>query len=134
MSQTVQDTLSAAPRDPLDQGNIGALINGRHGAPFDILGPHALTIDGRPYWVVRAFVPGARAMTLLPAAADDAAPLPMRELHPFGLFSVVAPGSAPARYQLEIARQTGVVERRRDPYAFPALLSDFDLHLIGEGR
>jgi 1,4-alpha-glucan branching enzyme len=138
MSQTVQDTLSAAPRDPLDQGNIGALINGRHGAPFDILGPHALTIDGRPYWVVRAFVPGARAITLLPAAAADAAlaplPLPLRELHPFGLFSVVAPGSAPARYQLEIERQTGVVERRRDPYAFPPLLSDFDLHLIGEGR
>ncbi len=140
MSQTVQDTLSAAPRDPLDQGNIGALINGRHGAPFDILGPHALTIDGRPYWVVRAFVPGARAIALLPDAADDAAddaalaPLPLRELHPFGLFSVVAPGSAPARYQLEIERQTGVVERRRDPYAFPPMLSDFDLHLIGEGR
>src|SRR5579885_142985 len=138
--------------DPLDDGNRDALVGGRHGAPFDILGPHHIIVQSESCWVVRAFIPGATAVSLVPAAtlAADAATgsdvraeslptnptiptIPMRMLHPAGLFSVIGKGEVAPRYQLEVQRGTGQPERVIDPYAFPPLLSDYDLYLIGEG-
>ena len=49
--------MGASPSD------IAAIVAGRHGDPFAVLGPHR-SGDG---WVVRAFVPGARRLTLVSA-------------------------------------------------------------------
>ena len=38
------------------------------------------------------------------------------------------------RYQLRVAEENGRVSTMHDPYAFPPLLTNFDLHLLGEGR
>ncbi len=232
--------------DPLDQQSLGAIISGQHGAPFDVLGPHRLEIDALPdgsLWIVRAFVPGAEAVSVVPdlspyplpdagrgreasgvaegqhggagrtsvgaglvppstaptsarrrkTASGDAPSsngsadgvggtvgarqvspatsgetIPMRLLHPAGLWSAIVDGSSPPgpprarggeaersvgedgspsprregrsggedapRYMLQIRWPDGEVERVHDPYAFPPQLSDFDLHLIGEGK
>jgi 1,4-alpha-glucan branching enzyme len=144
-----QDTLV----DPLDAGNLEALVAGRHGAPFDVLGPHHLVLHKRPYWVIRAWIPGATAVTLRGAVARPGSGnaisaetvketvdsgLPMKMLHPAGLFSVIGQGEQlPPEYQphyrLLIQRGLGEAEDIYDPYTFAPLLSDFDLHLIGEG-
>ncbi|HEX6123505.1 MAG TPA: 1,4-alpha-glucan branching protein GlgB [Ktedonobacterales bacterium] len=121
--------------DPLDQATIGAIITGRHGAPFDVLGPHQVTRDDQSYWLVRAFLPGASAAWVVPRATEDGAeiaPIPMRLLHASGLFSAPVPGAERPRYALQVQRGNETSEIA-DPYAFPPLLSDFDLHLIGEG-
>ncbi|MGO8949237.1 MAG: 1,4-alpha-glucan branching protein GlgB [Ktedonobacterales bacterium] len=140
------DTVEYTVEDPLDAGNLDALVAGRHGAPFDILGPHRLLLRNQVWWVVRAFIPGAGAVTLLPAAATrrsgatgeaEAGALPMKMIHQAGLFSVVGRGELPAQYQphyqLLIQRGLGEAEWAYDPYTFAPLLSDFDLYLIGEG-
>lgn len=150
---TVRTDATAPLIDPLDEGTIEALVGGKHGAPFDVLGPHTLNLHGRRFWVVRAFQPGAAAVWVVPepgahpsandsvngSHTSDALPesLPMHQIHPSGLFSLLHPldhpGAAPA-YRLDVQRPSGVIERIADPYTFPHLLTDYDLYLIGEGK
>ncbi|MEO7003259.1 MAG: hypothetical protein ABI274_15875, partial [Ktedonobacterales bacterium] len=143
--------------DPLDDGAITALVTGEHGAPFDVLGPRLVSLDGEQMWIVRAFLPGAQAAWVAPLEPPDAIverpgtplpdgttmavakreitpPLPMRQLHPAGLFSLVTPAAHLPTYRLDVQRGSGVVERIADPYSFPPLLTEYDLYLIGEGR
>src|SRR5215472_14128228 len=97
---TVQQTQEGNMIDPLDTGNLEALVAGRHGAPFDVLGPHRILLHNEPYWIVRAMMPGATAVSLLPSddiraaatrsdesetasALEDAA-LPMMMIHSAG--------------------------------------------------
>ena len=39
-----------------------------------------------------------------------------------------------SRYKLHVEEATGRTATMHDPYAFPPLLSDYDLYLLGEGR
>ncbi len=134
MGKTPTTNTTRAPLgDPLDPRAIAALVAGRHGAPFDVLGPRVEQVDGQRVWIVRAFLPGAQAVSVVPDE-PDARPLPMRMLHPAGLFSLIVPGDATPNYRLDVLRQSGVTERIADPYSFPPLLTDYDLYLIGEGK
>jgi len=114
----------------LDHREIAALVAGDHGDPFAVLGPHRVETADGPAVAVRAFVPGAGAMRLLPA---DGPARPMTRLHPAGFFEGVVPGAAaPLVYRLEVTTGAGalVIE---DPYRFPSSLSDYDRHLLAEG-
>lgn len=122
--------------DPLDHGAIEALVAGRHGAPFDVLGRHVTTLQGELVTIIRAFVPGASAMWVAPSpasGADEPEPIPMKRLRPEGLFSLVALGEPFTDYAFDVQRDDGPIARVADPYAFPPMLTDFDLYLIGEG-
>jgi 1,4-alpha-glucan branching enzyme len=114
--------------------SIGALVEGRHGNPFELLGPHEVIKDGRRALAVRAFLPNSRQAWVLDQ--PRAAPRPMRRIHPSGLFEAICPpteaGASP-RYQLRVERNDGGTSTIHDPYAFPSLLTDFDRYLLGEG-
>ncbi len=72
---------------------------------------------------------------------------PMRRIHPAGLYEAVfdergmqgnrtrtqplAPGPQP--YQLRVNYKSGETITMHDPYAFAPMLTDYDLHLLGEG-
>jgi 1,4-alpha-glucan branching enzyme len=96
-----------------------ALIDGVHGDPFAILGPHGDTI--------RALLPGARGVEILSRktnkilAAMSGGPLFEADL------------KTPEPYLLKID-WGGAVQITEDPYSFGLLLSDFDLYLLGQGR
>ncbi|MBF6591464.1 MAG: 1,4-alpha-glucan branching protein GlgB, partial [Ktedonobacterales bacterium] len=64
--------------------------------------------------------------------------IPLRALHAAGLFSAFVPSLEPDEerpaYRLLVQRAGGELATVDDPYAFPPVLSDFDLHLIGEGK
>jgi 1,4-alpha-glucan branching enzyme len=90
---------------------------------------------------IRAFLPqSAQAWVVDPAHQD--APRPMRRIHPAGFFEAICPlpagksnGKGSSRYLLRIAEAGGKkITTMHDPYAFPPLLSDYDLHLLNEGR
>src|SRR5690348_6880696 len=139
------DKVRAEYADPLDQGNLDALIAGRHGAPFDVLGSHVVTIGKNRLWVVRVFRPYADAVSVIPetvAAHDDSgAPrwpqsLPMTLRHEAGLFSLVQPLAdleQPPAYRLSIHFTSGVTLDTSDPYSLLPVLSEYDLYLLGEG-
>ena len=42
-----------------DAGAVAAIVGAYHSTPFDILGIHRLTVDGKPAIVIRTFQPQA---------------------------------------------------------------------------
>ncbi|HEU4785113.1 MAG TPA: hypothetical protein VFS83_17380, partial [Ktedonobacterales bacterium] len=131
--------------DPLDQGNLDALISGRHGAPFDVLGSHVVTVGKNRLWVVRVFRPYADDVSVIPetiAARDDGGvsrwpgALSMTLRHEAGLFSLVkslVDQEQPPPYRLSIHFTSGVTLETSDPYSLLPVLSEYDLYLLGEG-
>ncbi|MFC3110122.1 1,4-alpha-glucan branching protein GlgB [Undibacterium arcticum] len=132
LAQTVSPALAEA---------VQALLAGRLGNPFALLGPHR---EGDAV-VVRSFQPGARKVEVLNADGEPLAALPMvqmgqnRQPGASGLFAGPVAGLKPGqRYLLRIfwsdAGASEPVQTTEDPYAFDLLLSDFDLHLLAQGK
>ena len=117
----------------LSKAMIRSLVHGECGDPFAVLGPHAIRTPRETGVAVRAFLPRARQVVVVPADPAVAAQ-PMRLLHPAGLFEAVFVERAePFAYQLQVQDDHGAPRRVEDPYRFPSALSDFDLHLLAEG-
>jgi 1,4-alpha-glucan branching enzyme len=103
---------------------LEAILNGTHGDPFSVLGPHQEG-DG---WEVRAFLPQAMDAGVV----VDGTLHPMRKVRSEGFFSATL-AQDPGAYQLRLILWSGVNSDIQDPYRFPRLISDFDLHIHGEG-
>jgi len=117
---------------PLER--ISQLVEGRHENPFEVLGPHEVSDAGRKALAVRAFLPqSSQAWVVDPA--HQYATLPMRRIHPAGVFEAIWPAAEMngSRYMLRVAEQGGKKSDMHDPYSFPQLLTDFDFHLLNEG-
>ncbi len=114
----------------VDSAAIAAIAGAYHGAPFDVLGIHLATVEGKPALAVRTWQPQARAVSVK-RGADL---IPMERVHPEGFFEAVLPGEAEFfRYQLSITLLDGATYLAEDPYRFPPVLTEFDLHLFAEG-
>jgi 1,4-alpha-glucan branching enzyme len=122
-----------SPPTRIPEPEIEAVVRGEHGDPFAVLGPHPVDTGDWPAVAVRAFLPGAEAVRVVPTTAGATA-RPMARLHSEGFFEALFPGvAAPFPYQLEVVGIHGARSRIEDPYRFPPTLSDYDLHLLGEG-
>ncbi len=114
---------------PLDAGEVAALVAGRHGDPFAVLGPH-MQADGR--LTIRAFLPDARSVQVIDAAAGDA-PATLERVHDAGVFAGAVPDCRhPFAYRLRVD-WSGDPQDIEDPYRFPPLLRDLDTWLLSEG-
>jgi 1,4-alpha-glucan branching enzyme len=137
MSNEHQSTAAVRASDPNMDAQINAVLAGRHGDPFAILGPHPVSTPEGQRWVIRMFRPGAAQAWVLPQGASE--PLAAQRLRPEGFFEALLPESyrdrpAPSSYRLRFRTGYGEAAEALDTYAFPFLLSEFDLHLMGEGR
>ncbi|HJT34507.1 MAG TPA: 1,4-alpha-glucan branching protein GlgB [Pirellulales bacterium] len=113
---------------------VGRLVEGRHENPFELLGPHEVIEAGRRACAVRAYLPHSSQAWVIDH--PQAAPRPMRRIHPAGLFEAICPLNDAATmkpYLLQVADTSGNRATMHDPYAFPQLLTDYDLHLLSEG-
>lgn len=105
---------------------IAALVDGRYGDPFAVLGPHETSAG----IVIRSLLPGALKVELL-AQNSDVVIATISPVYDDILFE--ARLEKPEPYRLKID-WNGVEQTTEDPYSFPPLLSDFDLHLLAEGK
>jgi len=124
-------------RSQVDVQSISPLVHGYHDNPFEILGPHEIEENGRRALAVRAFMPASQQVWLVDA--KHGLSKPMRRIHPAGLYEAICPPEIYDQqlgptYQLRTVGQSGEQSTMHDPYAFPPLLSDYDLHLLAEGR
>jgi len=111
---------------------VEKIVRFEEGAPFRILGAHPA--KNGPGVTVRAFLPRvSQAWVLKQNGAPERRP--MEKVHPGGFFEVTFDkAKAVFPYKIETRDETGFSREFEDPYAFfPDRLSDFDLHLIGEG-
>jgi 1,4-alpha-glucan branching enzyme len=110
----------------LDRADAEALAAARHRDPFGVLGPH----DAGGARVVRAVVPGARAVEVLRRA--NRRPLGrLSEGEVRGVFEGVVSDAAPYLLRIEWPE---AAQETEDPYSFGPVLGELDLHLFNEGR
>ncbi len=108
---------------------IEAIVGGYHGDAFRILGPHSVRKKNAQWrWEVRAFLPQAESAEVICGGQHTA----MEKKHSTGFFVAYLSGQ-PARYSLQARLWDGREVELEDPYRFPPLVSDADLHLHGEG-
>ncbi len=110
--------------------SIYALVNGYHGKPGDILGPHE---DGDGKTTIRTMCPTASSVSLV--RTDGAEKIGMTRTREEGLFEVTVKGKWPTgSYHFEATTYNGHEETFGDPYNFPSQLTDFDIYLLREGK
>ena len=113
--------------DPL-AGHAAALARAEHGDPFAVLGPHS---EG-PRTSVRAYQPGARSVSVV--AIDSGEVLARLDRRPSSdLFEGVVSRGWPFAYRLRVEGD-GETAEIEDPYRFPPILGEVDVHLFAEGR
>jgi 1,4-alpha-glucan branching enzyme len=110
----------------LDRNEAEALAAARHREPFAVLGPH----DGAEGRVVRAILPGARAVEVL-RRADRQVLGRLGEGQAAGVFEGRVSDASPYLLRIEWPQ---AVQETEDPYSFGPLLGELDLHLFNEGR
>ncbi|MBN1678824.1 MAG: 1,4-alpha-glucan branching protein GlgB [Anaerolineae bacterium] len=108
---------------------IESLLNGQHGAPFDLLGPHAA---GDNAVSIRVFRPTAKTVTVVDTQSGKQ--FAMTRQHESGFFEVTVSQPVDRAYHLAAVTHDGHEEIFADPYAFGPLLTDYDFHLLSEGR
>jgi 1,4-alpha-glucan branching enzyme len=119
---------------------IDSIVGGYNSDPFAVLGPHRVEVRGKPHIAVRAFLPWAAGVQVVRQDGSDSgsgsgsgAVYDMARVHPDGLFEALIPGSEGFVYRLRATNYAGGTVELYDPYSFGPVLTDFDLHLIGEG-
>src|SRR6185295_7921667 len=116
----------AVTQAPTTDDALAALARGQNRDPFAVLGPHPHPSGGL---VIRAFQPTARSIDVrLPGGELRA----MDRRDPVGLYETVV-SAAVSHYRLRVEFPRGDVQEFDDPYRYGRVLTDFDLHLLGEG-
>jgi len=125
------ESMAAAKLSTVRSTEILKILQGDHGDPFSVLGMHAVNVDGKPGLAVRAFLPEAQSARVVETESVH----PLTRIENSEFFEAVFPErQEPFRYQIELTDSDGQTRRFDDPYCFLPVLSDFDLHLFGEGN
>ncbi len=107
---------------------LNALIHGEIGAPAILLGRQR----SGDRVTMRSFRPWAAQAELV--CSETGERVAMKRLHEAGLFAVELDEIWSERaYHYECVTKEGQRERYGDPYIYPPLLSDYDIHLFGQG-
>jgi len=110
---------------------IDAILRGRHGDPFRILGLHQPD-PGGPV-TINVFAPDATEVAVL-----DARGRPVAVLSPVGaegfFHGAIAGKRRRFAYRLKMRNATGHEWAVSDPYSFGPVMGEMDEYLLGEGR
>jgi 1,4-alpha-glucan branching enzyme len=112
----------------LDAATISAIVDGRHGDPFAVLGPHE--VGGT--LVIRAFVPAAARLEVIDPESNVVAARLARIGEPGFFDGVVAQRPVWFSYRLRASNAGGTWEFD-DPYRFGPVLGELDDYLMREG-
>src|SRR5271154_804164 len=117
------------------------IVRGEHSDPFGFLGPHWIEKPSPQNFAIRFFRPGATKASVI--WVNPRSTYPAIQVHPAGVFEVVLPAAitqkaagqaiAPTAYRIQFEFPDGNRFETLDAYAFPPVLTDYDLYLFGEG-
>lgn len=109
------------------KGVINQIVQGVHGDPFSVLGMHSAGGGVE----IRAFLPEAVEAWVVDKKTGRR--YVMERLHKKSFFLCNVPRRKTFPYRLSIKTYDGDTAEFDDPYSFGCVLTDYDLHLIGEG-
>ena len=117
----------------LTQTELDSLIQVQLRSPHTLLGMHPLG-DGSGV-VVRAFLPNAAQVEVVPTLEKKRPRIPLQRLHDSGLYEGTSKEANKVyAYDLVITDYQGNVRRTRDAYSFLPTLGETDLYLFGQGN
>ncbi len=121
---------------------VEKLILAKYSDPFKILGPHWIDRDGKPFLAIRVFRPGATEASIVLTATK--AVHPAQQIQADGFFETVLPAEivrpgnpngtdaiSPGAYRVRFRFADKSEIETYDPYAFPPVLTEYDLYLSG---
>ena len=113
---------------------IERLIHAEEGDPCSWLGPHVEVRNSQSVTVIRAFLPQAASVGLV-LNLPGSGLVPMSCVDPSGIYEAICEVDArEVGYRFRVTDRDGKTKEVNDPYAFPPVLSDYDLYLFGEGK
>jgi 1,4-alpha-glucan branching enzyme len=129
MTRASKKTIDAETDWRPEPDAIEALVSARHGDPFAVLGPHAYG-EGIS---IRVLAPSAEAVDAVDAHGGQTL-ASLERLDDRGFFCGLIDAAKPSlAYRLRFRRGDAHWEAD-DPYRFPAILGELDVHLLAEGR
>jgi len=118
-----------------DPAEVDAIVGAYHSAPQTFLGPHPITIKRKKSTVVRVFRPLDKVVEIVLSEKGQETVHAMNAIHPLGFFELILPNQqTELTYRLRLHTEDGTVHELEDPYRFPTVFTEFDLHLHGEGN
>ena len=133
MTTLMDENLSMPKQPTVDQADIDAIVNGYHGAPHQILGPHLVTGTAQASLAVRVFRPLDQQVFVLDVQAGQR--YTMERIHAAGFFELSLPErTQPFAYRLIVVDPAGQEHEIEDSYRFPFYLTEFDMYLHNEGN
>ena len=114
------------------QENIRKIVTGKCSDPFAVLGIHCLKDKSGTHVEVRVFMPEASEAWVVDEQSGQA--YPMEKIHKQGFFLLSLERQEVFPYHIRAKGPDGGISAKKDPYAFGRVLTDYDLHLIGEGN
>ena len=120
----------------VSRDEVRSLLEGRHGDPFGVLGPHVVEVDGESYVSFRVLLPGAVSVeALVDEPTDTSGPevVDLTLTDSVGFFEGLYASTSCPSYRLRATTPEGVTWDFEDPYRFGSFISDHDLHLFCEG-
>jgi 1,4-alpha-glucan branching enzyme len=112
------------PSKPHYEASLKRIIEASHHNPFEVLGRHTYGDED----VVRVFLPQAQEVRLEGKHI-------MQRYEDTGIFIWRGDKDClPQCYRMEWKDDAGNIQHTIDPYCFPPQISDFDMHLFGEGK
>jgi 1,4-alpha-glucan branching enzyme len=117
-------------RPSVTSNEVERIVGFEESSPASVLGPKSIMSDGGFTLSIRSYHPRAKIAWVKFADGEKHA---MTRLDG-GLYEAqFTPDRASKRYTVVTEDETGYSEEREDPYSFAPTLTDYDLHLIGEG-
>ena len=113
------------------QENIRKIVSGSHTDPFSVLGMHLVGSGADRHIEIRAFLPEVSDAWVIDER--DSSLHYMDNFYRNGFFVMKTVDSVPFPYRIKTKKRDGTEQEFKDPYCFGPVLTDFDLHLIGEG-
>ena len=112
--------------------HIRLILNADHWDPFEVLGMHLIEDKGRKAVCIRTFLPEAEESWVMDA--ETMKTYRMEKIHKAGFFEAIAADKKNVfPYRILTRTYDGMTSEFSDPYSFLPVLTDFDLHLLGEG-
>jgi len=112
-----------------DRAAVEALLAGQHGDPFAILGPHE---HGQGV-SIRVLAPSAETVDVVDGHSGSVLAT-LEKLHDGGFFGGLLP-AAGQPYDYRLRFKSGEAQwEADDPYRFPPVLGELDIHLMAEGK
>jgi 1,4-alpha-glucan branching enzyme len=120
---------------PTSEHDMNLIVHAAHWDPFSVLGPHEITVNGKPAWVIRAFLPDAKSSWVVDLTkGEPGVRVPMKQVHEDGFFEAVFTDHAERfPYRIAVENHERHTWQFVDPYQLGPVLTDYDLHLLVEG-